>query len=87
MGKKMSEHLPFVLWLGGTIFALGLMKAAEIIEDGRIDSFIENRYSSYKNTEIGKKIMSEDATLEEIAQYACDKGECALPGSGKQEGL
>jgi xylose isomerase len=73
--------------LGMDTFALGLIKASEIIEDGRIDAFIENRYSSYKNTEIGKLIMSDDATLEEVAKYATDKGACALPGSGKQEGL
>jgi len=73
--------------LGMDTFALGLIKASEIIEDGRIDKFIENRYSSYKNSELGKKITSDDATLEEIASYATDKGVCALPGSGKQEGL
>ena len=73
--------------LGMDTFALGLIKAAELIEDGRIDGFIEKRYSSYTSTEIGQKIMSEGATLEEIAQYACDRGTCELPGSGKQESL
>ena len=73
--------------LGMDTFALGLIKASEIIEDGRIDEFIEKRYSSYKDSELGKLIMSDDATLESVAKYATDKGECALPGSGKQEGL
>ena len=35
--------------LGMDAFALGLIKAAELIEDGRIDRFVEKRYSSYSN--------------------------------------
>ena len=73
--------------LGMDTFALGLIKAAELIEDGRVDEFIENRYSSYKTTELGKLITSEDATLEAVAEYAHNMKACALPGSGKQEGL
>lgn len=73
--------------LGMDTFALGLIKAAELIEDGRIDAFIRDRYSSYSGTELGRKILSGNATLEEIAKYAEEKGECPLPGSGKQEGL
>jgi xylose isomerase len=68
-------------------FALGLLKAAELIEDGRIDEFKAQRYSSYHNSEIGKKILSDNATLEEIASYAQDLGKASLPGSGKQEYL
>ena len=73
--------------LGMDTFALGLMKAAELIEDGRIDEFKAQRYSSYYNTEIGKKILSDNATLEEISAYAEGLGKASLPGSGKQEYL
>ena len=73
--------------LGMDTFALGLINAAKIIEDGRIDAFKEQKYSSYKSTEVGKKILSDNASLEEIAQYALDMGKCDLPGSGKQESL
>lgn len=72
--------------LGMDAFALGLLKAAKLIEDGRIDSFIAERYSSY-NSAIGAKIRSGEATLEELAAYAEEMGAPALPGSGRQEYL
>ena len=67
-------------------FALGLIKAAKIIEDGRIDAFIADRYASY-NSGIGAKIRAGEATLEELAAYAEEMGAPALPGSGRQEYL
>ena len=73
--------------LGMDTFALGLIKAAAIIEDGRVDAFVENRYASYQNTELGKKILNKTSTLEELAAHAAKLGAPALPGSGSQEGL
>ena len=73
--------------LGMDTFALGLIKAAEIIEDGRIDEFIAKRYASYRETEMGKKILSNETSLEELAAYAEKMGAPELPGSGKQENL
>ena len=72
--------------LGMDTFALGLIKAAKIIEDGTIENFKAERYSSYKSG-IGKKIADGEATLEELSAYACSLGKCADPGSGKQEYL
>ncbi len=72
--------------LGMDTFALGLMNAAKIIEDGRIDEFIKNRYASYQ-TGIGKKIISNETTLEELSSYAENLGAPALPESGRQERL
>ena len=72
--------------LGMDTFALGLIKAAEIIEDGRIDKFVENKYASF-DSEIGKKILSGNATLCELSSYAHALGSAALPGSGRQEYL
>ena len=72
--------------LGMDTFALGLMKAASIIEDGRIDGFIAERYSSYTHG-IGKKIRDKSASLKELAEYAEGLGAPELPGSGKQEYL
>ncbi len=72
--------------LGMDAFALGLLKAAKIIEDGRIDKFLAQRYSSYQ-TGIGARIRSGEATLEELAVYAETLGAPALPGSGRQEYL
>lgn len=73
--------------LGMDTFALGLIKAAQIIEDGRLDKFVENRYSSFRTSETGKKILSRQTSLAELAAYADKLGKPELPSSGNQEGL
>ncbi len=72
--------------LGMDTFALGLIKAAAIIEDGRIDGFIKERYASYQSS-IGAKIAGGKATLTECASHALELKKPELPGSGKQEYL
>ncbi len=72
--------------LGMDSFALGLIKAAEIIEDGRLDEFVKSRYASFE-TGIGKKITDGKATLEELSAYAEKMGKPELPSSGSQEYL
>ncbi len=72
--------------LGMDTFALGLLKAAAIIEDGRLEQFIENKYSSFKSG-MGKKIADRKTSLAELAEYAAKLGAPELPGSGNQEGL
>jgi xylose isomerase len=73
--------------LGMDTFALGLIKAAELIEDGRMDAFVKERYESYAATAIGQKIRAGEATLAECAAVASRNGAPALPGSGRQEYL
>ena len=72
--------------VGMDTFALGLIKAAEIIEDGRIDSFVKERYASY-DSGIGLKIREGSATLEECAAHAAAMKKPEDPGSGRQEYL
>ena len=72
--------------LGMDTFALGLIKAAELIEDGRIEEFLKNKYASFE-TGIGLKIRNEETSLEELATYAADLGKPELPASGRQEYL
>ena len=72
--------------LGMDSFALGLLKAAAVIEDGRIDDFVAARYASWGGG-IGKKIREGKATLPELADYARSLGKPAAPGSGRQEQL
>ena len=72
--------------LGMDSFALGLIKAARIIEDGTIDRFIVNKYSSFRSG-IGEKIRNGDVSLEELAEYAGRLKRPQLPGSGRQEYL
>ena len=72
---------------GMDAFALGLRKALEIREDGVLDRFVEERYSSYKQG-IGARIVSGEATIEELEQYALNRGEVLdAVSSGRQEYL
>lgn len=66
-------------------FALGLRLAIKLIEDGRIDDFIKNRYSSYSSG-IGKKIVEGKTSLEELANYALMHDNIEVE-SGRQEYL
>ena len=72
--------------LGMDAFALGLIKAVKIIEEGTVDKFIADRYSSF-NGGIGRKIRSGEASLEELSDYACNMKKPQLPSSGRQEYL
>ena len=72
--------------LGMDSYALGLINAARLIEDGRLDAFVKERYSSFEG-EIGKKIMTDTADLEELSAYAESMGTPSLPSSGSQEKL
>jgi xylose isomerase len=81
-----AEDMFHAYILGMDAFALGLIKAAEIIEDGRIDGFITDRYASF-NDGIGKKIVDGNTTLTELAAYAEEMGAPKLPSSGRQEYL
>ena len=67
-------------------FALGLIKAAELIEDGRIDNFIKEHYKSFESG-IGKKIRDNSVDLKELSDYALNMKAPALPISGSQEYL
>ena len=81
-----TEDLALGFILGMDAYALGLINAARIIEDGRIDSFVRERYQSFASG-IGAKIRAGKATLPELAAYAETLGAPALPGSGRQEYL
>ena len=73
--------------LGMDTFALGLLNAEKIINDGRIDEFIKEKYSSFYNSELGNRILSGESSLEELAAYAESIGAPGLPISGRQERL
>lgn len=72
--------------LGMDTFALGLINAAKLIEDGRLDEFVKNKYSSF-HSGIGKKIREKKTTLAELSALAEQMGAPELPSSGKQEYL
>ena len=72
--------------LGMDSFAYGLLKAAQIIEDGRLEDNIKERYSSF-DSELGMKVRDGSATLEELAAKASELKAPKAPVSGRQEYL
>lgn len=70
---------------GMDAFAKGLRAAAKMIEDGKIDKFIADRYQSY-STGIGKDIVEKKVGFKELEKYAMEHGNIANT-SGRQEML
>jgi xylose isomerase len=70
---------------GMDTFAKGLKVAARIIEDGKFDKFIADRYSSY-TTGIGKDIVENKVGFKELEQYVLDLDKVTIK-SGRQEML
>ncbi|SRR5574344_473300 len=66
-------------------FALGLRKAAQIKEDGRLEAFEKERYASYKKG-LGAKIISNKTDFDELASYALNNDNIKVE-SGRQEYL
>ena len=71
--------------VGMDTFAKGLKIAYKIIEDGKMDKFIEDRYSSYKEG-IGKEIVEGRVGFKELEKYAMEHDQIRNV-SGRQEML
>lgn len=71
---------------GMDAFARGLLAAAKIRKDGRIDEFVKQRYASW-DSGIGKKIETGKTTLDELRTYMLKKGEISPNASGRIEML
>lgn len=85
-GSNTPEDIFLSHIAGMDAFALGLKNAYKLISDGRIDKFVENRYSSYKSG-IGKKIIESKTDFEELSEYALSLKGDVKPESGRQEML
>lgn len=70
---------------GMDTFALGLLKATQLIKDGRIEDFVIKRYESF-NSPFGKSIVEGKVTLEDLYDHAVQLDKISLD-SGKQEYL
>jgi xylose isomerase len=79
------EDIVYAYIAGMDTFALALIKADEIIRDGRIDQFVAERYESYTKG-IGKDIVEGKMTLEALEEYTLKNGEVKNT-SGRQEVL
>lgn len=85
-GSNTPEDIFYAFIAGMDTFALGLRKALALVEDGRIDAFVAERYASWK-TGIGKKIIDGEVTMADLEQYALKMGEVTTNLSGRQEYL
>ncbi len=79
------EDIAYAFILGMDSYALGLRAAVALIEDGRLDKFVEERYSSYSSG-IGADIVAGKCTLEQLEAAAADRWDTKVP-SGREEYL
>lgn len=70
---------------GMDTFAKGLRIAARIIEDGKLDGFVADRYASYTKG-IGKDITEKKVGFKELEKYALEH-DGIVNASGRQEML
>ena len=70
---------------GMDAFARGLKIAHNIVQDGRLDEFVKERYASF-DSGIGKKIEQGKVGFAELEKHALGLNEATL-GSGRQEML
>lgn len=71
--------------VGMDTFAKGLLVANNLLEDGVLEDFVAERYSSY-NTGIGKEIVEGTTDFEALAVYALEHSDIKNT-SGRQEML
>ncbi len=70
---------------GMDAFALGLKIAQRLIDDGRLDNFVSERYASWQG-ELGQRILNGQVSMQELETLALAKGDVKV-GSGRQEYL
>lgn len=85
-GSFTKEDMFYGYIAGMDTFAKGLIAAQKLIEDGRIDFFVTERYKSFKKG-IGKDIIDGKMTLNTLEEYALKMGEVTSNESGRQEML
>ena len=87
---RRESHEPIDLFhahIGGMdAFARGLKIAAAIRADGRLDTFVKDRYSSWDHG-VGQEIENGQASLDSLEAYMLGKGEASPNDSGRQEYL
>lgn len=68
------------------VVARGLLRAASIIEDGRLDAFRDERYADWQGS-LARDMVGEGATLASVADLALQRNLAPQPRSGRQEWL
>lgn len=86
-GSYTAEDIFHSYIAGMDTFALGYKAAMKLIEDGRLEKFVEDRYSSW-TTGIGADIVNGKIDMAGLEKYALEKGEVVDSlTSGRQEML
>jgi xylose isomerase len=73
-GSFQPDDIFYSYIAGMDAFALGLRLAYNIQQDGRIDEFVQKRYSGWQS-EIGKEILSGKATMQSLEKCVLTKGD------------
>jgi xylose isomerase len=66
--------------------ARGLLVAADIIKDGKLDGFVSDRYAAWSGRE-GRAILAGKRSLDDLSDYVLRRNLEPKPVSGKQEYL
>ena len=85
-GSHGFDDIFYAYIAGMDAFALGLRIADKMIADGRLDQFVADRYASF-DAGIGARIVSGQATMEELEAHAIKLGDVKDLSSGRQEYL
>jgi len=77
----------FYAHIGGMdAFARGLKIAHAIVTDGRLATFVKERYKSW-DSELGRRVESGSAGFADLESYVMPKGDVTTNSSGRQEML
>jgi xylose isomerase len=68
------------------VVARSLLRAADVIEDGRLDAFRTQRYADWSSG-FGEEVSAESATLDSVADLAVQRDLAPTSRSGRQEML
>lgn len=66
--------------------ARGLLVAARMLEDGKLQAAVDDRYRRW-NDDLGRRLMAGQMSLQDIAEHALGNGIDPKPRSGRQEML
>ena len=73
--------------IGGIdVCARALLMAARMVEDGKLQELLDDRYSGWRER-LGQGILEGDASLDSLAEYVLERGLEPDPRSGRQERL
>ncbi len=75
----------FIGHIGGMdTIAKGLLNAAQLLKEGRLEAFRAERYAGWQG-DLGRMIHADGTSLADVAQHAIETNAAPKPRSGKQE--